>query len=126
MRGSMKKISSRKLVIIFAAIVLFSAVWIAVLASLKQEILIAEIYSDGQLMYSIDLNKVTDSYTIELPHNTILVEHGQIRMESADCPDQICVKQGEIKNGVYPIVCLPNRVEIRMTNKEGIDAITGR
>ena len=122
----MKRISSIKLIVIFAVLVLVSAASILIMSGRSQAVLIAEIYSNGQLVRSIDLNKVEESYTIELAHNTVLVEHGQISMESADCPDQICVKQGPIKNGAYPIVCLPNRVEIRITNKAGVDAVTGR
>ncbi len=122
----MKRISSLKLIIIFAALVIISVGTILIMTGRSQNVLIAEIYSDRQLIRTIDLNKVTDSYTIELPHNTVLVEHGQISMKSADCPDQVCVKQGKIKNGTYPIVCLPNKVEIKITSKSDIDAVTGR
>ncbi len=126
MREQMKSISNLKLIVIFAALILASAASILIMTERRQDALIAEIYSEGKLLYTIDLNKVTESYTIELPHNTVLVEHGQISMKCADCPDQVCVRQGKIKNGAYPIVCLPNRVEIRITNKAGVDAVTGR
>ncbi len=126
MRNEMRKISSIKLIIIFAALVIISSASILIMSGRSQAVLTAEIYSDGQLLHSIDLNQVGESYTIELPHNTVLVEHGQISMKSADCPDQVCVKQGPIKNEAYPIVCLPNKVEIRITDKASIDAVTGR
>jgi len=121
----MRRLSSRTLIIIFAALVILSAVWILIAKNITQEELTAEIYLEGRLLYSIDLNEVDESYTIELPHNTILVEHGQISMQHSDCPDQICVHQGVIKNATYPIVCLPNKVEIRIIGESDVDAVTG-
>ena len=47
-------------------------------------------------------------------------------MSEADCPDRLCVKQGEITNGIYPIVCLPHRLTVRIVENSGIDAVTGR
>lgn len=121
----MRKISSRALIIIFAALVVLSSAWIIISGSIRPDELTAEIYVDGRLEHTIDLNKVTEGYTIELAHNTILVGHGEIRMLSADCPDQVCVRQGVITNATYPIICLPNRVEIRIVGESGIDAVTG-
>jgi len=121
----MSRISSRMLIIIFAALVVISSVLIIIAKNIKPDELIAEIYVEGSLEHTVDLNKVTESYTIELPHNTILVEPGKIRMLSADCPDQVCVRQGVITNAAYPIICLPNKVEIRIIGASGIDAVTG-
>ena len=52
-------------------------------------------------------------------YNVILVEDGGVRMEEANCPDGLCVKQGIITNGNSVIVCLPNRVSIRISNMDG-------
>ena len=35
-------------------------------------------------------------------------------MESASCPDGLCVHQGAISDGLLPIVCLPNKVQIQI------------
>lgn len=121
----MGKVSNRALIIIFAALLIVSAVWILIANSIKQDELFAEIYVEGRLVHTVDLSEVAESYTINLPHNTILVEPGQISMFSADCPDQLCVRQGVIKSGIYPIICLPNKVEIRIARESGIDAVTG-
>ena len=122
----MKKVSNRNLAFVFAALLILSFVWLAVIKLRPQNTLIAEISVESKLLYTIDLSKVTKSYTINLPHNTVLVEHGQISMESADCPDQLCVKQGVIKSSAYPIVCLPNKVVIKINGKSDIDAVAGR
>lgn len=77
---------------------------------------IAEIRKDGELLYTIDLRAVTRPYEIpvksENGFNTILVENGKISVNDASCPDKLCIKQGSITNGSYPIVCLPNKLVI--------------
>ena len=58
--------------------------------------------------------------------NTVLVEPGRIRVEKADCPDQICVHQGYISDGSQPIVCLPNRLIIQIQGGgDALDAAAG-
>lgn len=85
----------------------------------------AVISKDGQELYRIDLSAVTESYEIPLDGNTILVEHGQISMQSATCPDKLCVHQGILRtNG--RIVCLPHRVLIEIEHgKNAPDAKVG-
>ena len=48
-------------------------------------------------------------------------------METASCPDQVCVKHGALREGGTPIVCLPNRITIDWleTADGGADAVTG-
>lgn len=121
----MRRVSNKALIIIFACLLLISAAWILVASNIRQNELTAEIYVDGKLMYRLDLGKVDEEYTIELPHNTVLVGKGEISMLRADCPDQLCVRQGVIRSGLRPIICLPNRVEIRILKDSGVDAVTG-
>lgn len=78
----------------------------------------ALIYEDGKLVHKIDLSSVSKAYTIELEGNVVLVEKGQIGIVEADCPDKLCIKQGAIREGVRPIVCLPNNVTIKLTDDE--------
>ena len=78
----------------------------------------AQIYLDGELLRTIDLNAVAVPYefTVETERgvNTVYVEHGAISVRSADCPDQICVRQGRISDSLVPIVCLPHRLVIQI------------
>ena len=59
--------------------------------------------------------------------NVIVIEKGTVRMESADCPDQLCVKQGRIRRKGECIICLPNRVTVSVEGGEEheYDAIAG-
>ena len=92
----------------------------------------ARIYHNGELTETVNIIAVTDLYTITIESgnskNTIAVEHGRIRMQSADCPDGTCVRQGWSSKGAFPIVCLPNRVVIVLDSGEsgsGVDAVVG-
>ena len=48
----------------------------------------------------------------------IRVEHGSIQVVSADCPDQVCVRQGAISGGYVPIACVPHGLVIDILNPE--------
>lgn len=92
----------------------------------------AYVYQDGQLLRTIDLSQVDQpwTFTVEGPagSNTIQVEPGRLRVAHADCPDQVCVHQGWISNGVVPIVCLPNQLVIQIQDgaeKPDLDGVTG-
>ena len=92
---------------------------------------VARVTLDGAVVEEIDLSSVKESYTftVEGPggfSNTIQVEPGRIRVEKADCPDQICVHQGYISDGSQPIVCLPNRLIIQIQGGgDALDAAAG-
>lgn len=122
------KVSNKALIIIFVSIIILSVLAVLIGNSKTYETKIATIYKDGVIVKKIDLNAVESPYIIDIgEHNHVLVEKGKISMHSADCPDQLCVKQGAITNGMYPIVCLPNKVVISIEEgDEEIDAMSGR
>ncbi len=86
---------------------------------------VAVVRLDGEELYRIDLARVTESYDIELDtelgHNTVHVEPGAISVSAADCPDQICVRQGAITKGGVPIICMPHHLSVQIEGS-GIDA----
>ena len=122
------KMTNRHLVILFAAVCAVSAAAAAVTGAVRSGGTTAKIYVDGKLYKSIDLTGVRESYTVDIDsesgHNTILVEHGKISMQSADCPDKLCVKQGAIKDGKMPIVCLPHKISVSVEKKSGVDSVS--
>ena len=85
---------------------------------------IARIKLDGRVIEEIDLTALTEPKTIVVEGaggltNTIIAENGTIRVEKADCPDQVCVRQGAIADGTVPIVCLPNKLIIEIVGGGG-------
>ena len=91
----------------------------------------AQIYQYGELVEEVRLDQVTGSYTIPLSgedgsENLVEVEPGRIRVVSANCPDQVCVRQGWISDASVPVVCLPHQVVIEITGGESYaDAAAG-
>ncbi len=57
--------------------------------------------------------------------NPVVIEGGSVHMEEADCPDQLCVKQGKIRYAGDSLICLPNRVvvEISGEDEQALDAV---
>lgn len=114
--------------ILITAVLASVMLGIALLMSASDSNSVANVYVDGKLYHSIDLNDVKNNYTIDIPnsedkHNIILVEKGAISMQSADCPDKLCVKQGKISGGSYPIVCLPHKIIISIEDEKNTDAV---
>lgn len=77
----------------------------------------ADIFRNGDLIESISLEEVQESYRITVTGdsgciNEIEVRPGSIGIVSADCPDKLCVHQGFISDSRLPVTCLPNRVVI--------------
>lgn len=56
-------------------------------------------------------------------YNTVVIENGEVFMEDASCPDQICVRHKKISKNGEMIICLPNEVyiEVESGNKSEID-----
>lgn len=83
---------------------------------------VARIWLDGELYEEIELNAVAVPYefdiTTEHGTNRVRVEHGSIQVVSADCPDQVCVRQGAITGGYVPIACVPHGLVIDILNPE--------
>ena len=123
---------NKKAVLILILIVLLSAAAIVLRARLTSGGKTAVIYQNGEIIREINLDIIDEplEFTIEGADgetNDVRAENGRIRIESASCPDKVCVHQGWIENGVVPIVCLPNKVtiEIRGGVVGEIDGIAG-
>ena len=53
--------------------------------------------------------------------NKVVVSDKEVYVESADCPDQICVDHAHIRYNDETIVCLPHRLIITIISEEGSD-----
>ena len=70
------------------------------------------------------LDKALD-YLAGHPDLTVVVSGGEVYMESADCPDQLCVRQGRRHRAGEQIICLPNQVAVIIEGATdgGVDAV---
>lgn len=99
------------------------AVWLVMKNAGRVEPM-AEIIQDGRLLRTVPLSENAE-FTIECAEgfNTVTVKDGAVMISHADCPDRICVKTGAVSGGAVPIICLPHRLEIRVVNGGGADAV---
>ena len=91
---------------------------------------VARISRDGVLLEEIDLSRVDEPYSLTLEdesgRNVLSVERGRVCVSEADCPDQVCVKQGWVSNGAAPIVCLPHKLVVELVGTgEDLDGGAG-
>ena len=82
----------------------------------------AQIWQDGKLIREVPLS-VDQTFQIRGDYtNTVTVLDGAIAVTHSDCPTNDCVHMGWLRDG-GAIVCLPNRVEIRLTGDLGVDIV---
>lgn len=51
-------------------------------------------------------------------HNTVTVSDRRVWVSEADCPDQLCMRQGKAEKPGKTIVCLPNRMTVEIESEE--------
>lgn len=84
---------------------------------------VVRIYRDGQLIRELSLNTDTE-YVIEGEYeNVITVKDGKAAITESDCPGTDCVHSGWIHKAGRSIVCLPNRVELRIEGESEVDFV---
>ena len=75
-----------------------------------------ELSMDGKILGTYSL---TEDRVIEIGDgNTCRIEDGEVFMSAADCPDQICVNSAHINAHGGSIVCLPNKVILKIVSAE--------
>ena len=86
---------------------------------------IVEVSKDGKVIARLKLSE-DQIYITPDGKNTIQIKDRVVSMVDAICPDQICVHTKPLVNSTGSIVCLPNRVSLRIigSEEEEIDAIT--
>ncbi|NLV91159.1 MAG: NusG domain II-containing protein [Firmicutes bacterium] len=93
--------------------------------------IIAVISVDNQPIQRINLSRVQEPYTLPIRpdssrYNLLAIEPGRIRVLEANCPNQIDVRQGWISDSTRSIVCVPNRLVVRIESSDnslGIDGV---
>lgn len=75
------------------------------------------------------LSLMTDS-TVTVNGNLgpviIRISSGSVRVEASECPHQYCIREGRIHRDGEMLVCLPNRVVVRVESEDasGMDGIS--
>lgn len=80
----------------------------------------AHILIDGTETASFPLNE-DRSFTVsgaEGGTNRFVIQDGQIWCQEADCPDQLCVRQGKKRLSTDTIICRPHKMAVTITGEE--------
>jgi len=128
-------LKSNKFWIILFSLILLVSVLVLLLMTLPiiPYVSYAQIFKDGELIETINLSALPETIEITLEsgdrYNVIQAETGRIRISEANCFSGLCARQGWRYGGVIPIVCLPNRVSVRLIGSvswdNGIDGVVG-
>ncbi len=59
------------------------------------------------------------TYVLNGGTNTMVVRDGKVHMESAECPDKLCVHMGTISYTGQAIICLPNKLVLTIEGVPG-------
>lgn len=87
-----------------------------------------EISQNGVLLETLPLDKDAERRIVAENggYNVVRIQDGQVSVTEASCPDQVCVHHGPTKQTADPIVCLPNRLEVKViyAKSDGLDGVS--
>lgn len=112
------------LILIAFFLVLSAALWLCFKLNTGEGSM-AVVRVDGETVASYSL-LVNGTYELNGGTNLLVIEDGYARIEEADCPDKICVRQGKIHLTGQCITCLPNRLTVTIEGGEAeFDIVVG-
>ena len=81
------------------------------------------VYQEGALTKELSLDSDVE-FVIEGDYkNVITIKDGKAAITESDCPGTDCVHSGWIHEAGRSIVCLPNRVELRIEGTSEVDFV---
>lgn len=101
-------------IIFIAAILAVVAIAAVALLLLRGEGSTVTVEVDRQIIgtYSLAIDRVVDIPTDDGEMNRLVIRDGKAFMESATCPDGVCVSHRPISREGETIVCLPHKVVV--------------
>lgn len=86
-----------------------------------------EVQVDGTTVATLPLD-IDTTYVIDGAgggHNTLVIADGKATVTEATCPDGVCVRHRAIDRAGQSIICLPNKVVVRLVGEPTVDAEAG-
>ncbi len=113
--------SDIKLVIILGIIIVGIFIFIDITKEVGS---MAEVYYGEKKVLTIDLS-IDGDYTVDgdLGDVVLEVKNKMIRVKSENSPRNICSKEGFIGDSSRTLVCLPNKIVIKIVGKSEIDGV---
>ena len=85
----------------------------------------AQIWQNGELVQELPLRTDAEMVVEGEWRNTITIRDGKVAITESNCPGLDCVHTGWVSSGGRSLVCLPNRVEVRIVSdsEDEVDAV---
>ena len=86
----------------------------------------ALVYYEDELIMTLDLSLKEEREYKVMGYNgemIIKTKDNKIKVEEENSPLHLCSKQGWIENSYEVIVCLPNKIIIKIEDKDEIDTV---
>ena len=81
------------------------------------------IYQEGVLIKELSLDSDAELVIEGDYQNVVTIKDGKAAITKSDCPGTDCVHSGWIHEAGRSIVCLPNRVELRIEGTSEVDFV---
>ncbi len=120
----MKKLYRNDIILNIIIILICIAIPVAIgIASNGEKTLV--ISYDGDVVKEISLmqNEAYNIHGVE-----VTVENGTAFVSETNCPDRLCMKMSKAKNVGDSIICVPNKVSVRIVGRndaKGADVVAG-
>lgn len=113
--------SDIKLIVIVGIIII---VMLGFVNITKEKGSIAEVYYEDELILSISLDN-DGEYIVdgELGDVVLEVKDRKIRVKSENSPKNICSKEGYIGDSSRTLICLPNKIIVKIVGESEIDGV---
>jgi len=83
-----------------------------------------EVFLDGKEYASYNFAEISETKVLEIKsdygNNILEITKTGVKMTDASCPDKVDVRCGEITKPGQTIVCIPNRVMVKITGKNSL------
>ena len=100
------------LILVLLAVILIS--FLVVRLQRQKDAFTVDVSVNGTTVATYRLDEEIDTWIdgYQGGQNHLVIQDGCARIEEADCPDKLCVKQGTVSESGESLVCLPNRVVV--------------
>lgn len=100
------------LILVLAAVILIGFLFVRL--QRQKDAFTVDVSVDGTTIATYRLDEEVDTWIdgYQGGKNHLVIHDGCARIEEADCPAKLCVKQGTVSESGESVVCLPNRVVV--------------
>lgn len=110
------KRSNRFWLVILGVLLLAAVIGLVFVRSQRETGATVQVLQGGEVTDTLPLDRnVTRRYESgNGGYNIVVIKDGQVSVTEASCPDKVCVNHGPTDQTADPIVCLPNKLVVRV------------